>query len=610
MRLVPLAGRLLIAVLLALHSAGCQSSAVTVAPDSAVAAERIRRADALVAEVPRNDGTAQQRLLTAARLYLSAQAYAKAVDALNRIDPTLLRREQRGDFLLTLVDAALGDNDVALAWATVARGAEGNHPFVDDIPAAERAQLSERRAIVQERRGRLVDAARERLDAARQLPADGRARNEQALWQLLGRMDHQGLQLLASDADAEMRGWAELAATQRSGDDPATLTALVVDWQSRNPDHPAASRLPPSLAQPAAAQSAGPRHIAVLLPLHGRLADAGSAIQRGMLAGWYQARASGVDVPVLRFHDASRSDFDALYDNAVAEGADLVVGPLDKEQLRLLQQRPQLPVPTIALNYPDADAGAAAPQLQFFGLAAEDEATQVARTLVANNMPRVAVLMPAGDWGARIGQQFADTLHAGGGRVVASGVFTGNADYGEVVRNLLDVAASELRHARVQRLSGLKLAFQARPRQDIDAIFIIGNTLQATQLAPAIRYNHAQRVPVYATSHVNGQLATGAAADLSGMRFVEMPWIIDGAQPLRRDSEVAWQRIDERYLRLYALGADAWRLARQLPLLQQGTVVDGVTGRLSLDPADRRIHRQLSWMQFRGNNTVPFTHER
>jgi outer membrane PBP1 activator LpoA protein len=56
--------------------------------------------------------------------------------------------------------------------------------------------------------------------------------------------------------------------------------------------------------------------------------------------------------------------------------------------------------------------------------------------------------------------------------------------------------------------------------------------------------------------------------------------------------------------RLYALGADAWRLVSSLDVIVAGERLDGFTGQLSLG-IDGRINRQLNWAQYQDGVAVP-----
>lgn len=592
-------GRLLLAALLMLLSTGCQSGGPLAAIDKLPAEEKIRRADALVLDAA--GATATQRLLTAAQLYNGAQAHAKALAALERIDPVTIERGQRGDFLNTMLDAMLGTNNSDGAWRTVARPPAGRYAFVAELEPAEAAQLALRRAALLEQRGDLSAALRERI-GAQELPTAQRHANEDLVWTTLLRIGRDPLRQLESDADATVRAWANLARMVREGgDSPALLASRVDSWMLANPQHPAARRPPANVRQVLGIKPGdGPLQVAILLPQHGKLADAGTAIERGILAAWFQARESGATVPLLRFYDASVTDFAAVYDRAIEDGAQRVIGPLAKEHIKVLQARKKLPVPTLALNYPDGTDDTAG--LTFFGLSGEQEADQIARAALAAGYRRGAVLVPAGEWGERMTAQLAQSLRAGGGELRASGVFQGNGDYSNVVRNLLEIATSDIRHNKIERVTGLKLGFEPQRRQDIDCLFIIGNTLQGTQLVPALQYHHAGNLPLFATSQINGQATAANMRDLAAIRFVEMPWLADQDQPLRERIGTAWKNLDARYQPLYALGVDAWRLTMQLPAA--GQEIDGVTGALSMDP-NHQIRRRLNWLVYRDGVAEP-----
>lgn len=591
--------RLCITLLLVLHSTGCQSGS---AGSEKAVADPVMRADALLLDMPRGNEARQQRLLTAAMLYANSKAYAKATETLNQIDTTQLDRNLRGDFLVTAADAALGSGDVDGALATLTRPPAGRYGFIDSLSPLDHARVAERRALVLERRGQFSDAIRERVLAASSLPANTRRSNDDALWAALLRIDRAGLKQLEAQSDPVLNGWAALATAWRDGADSPLLRANRIEaWVTAHATHPAAGNLPPAVIQArsrAAEIPTGPATIAVILPQHGKLSAAGTAIQRGILAAWYQARENNLPAPSLQFFDSSRSDFLATYDAAVESGAQLIIGPLEKENLRLLQQRGKLPVATLALNYPDADTTQTS-GLFYFGLAGEDEAIQIAVSAARGGLRRAAILYPDADWGQRIAKQFEQTLQEQGGRVQARSSYQSSGDYSDVVRRLLDAGASEQRHARLERLLGAKLAFQPRRRQDIDFLFFIANTAQAIQLAPSVQYHYGNGLVTLATSHVNSQANANSSGDLDGIRFLEMPWLIDNESPLRVSVASTWQDVDERYMRLYALGIDALRVSQQLTVLRAGNgpQIEGATGLLSMDAANK-VHRQLSWMIF------------
>ena len=82
----------------------------------------------------------------------------------------------------------------------------------------------------------------------------------------------------------------------------------------------------------------------------------------------------------------------------------------------------------------------------------------------------------------------------------------------------------------------------------------------------------------------------------------DMPWVLDpddSGGALRRQVSALWSESLPAFVRLYAFGADAYRLVRELGTLraQHYAVISGVTGSLSLDEKNR-VQRRLMWARF------------
>ncbi|HHS83411.1 MAG TPA: penicillin-binding protein activator, partial [Gammaproteobacteria bacterium] len=92
-------------------------------------------------------------------------------------------------------------------------------------------------------------------------------------------------------------------------------------------------------------------------------------------------------------------------------------------------------------------------------------------------------------------------------------------------------------------------------------------------------------------------------SDLNGIRFCDMPWILDtdnGNRKLRRSIKKNFAVVpDSQINRLYALGVDAYNVIPALASLQSQSYerYDGETGTLMMDDSGR-LHRQLSWAVF------------
>ncbi len=411
------------------------------------------------------------------------------------------------------------------------------------------------------------------------------------LWRELQRADDDQLQrALAAETDPIRRGWLELALMVRNGRTGAGDLAL---WRDSNPQHPAAEALPGGLAYRAEAPAAS-RRVALLLPLSGRLAPAGKAVRDGYLASFYAA-----DTPGQAGHELLVLDQDtyestgAAYDDAVLQGAGVVVGPLSKQSVAELARRPDLPVPVLALNRsktaPPGDM-----TLVQLSLSPEDEAARIAELAFGEGARRALVLRPATTWGDKMEEALEERWSALGGGIASRVAYGERENYSDNVKQGLGIPASERRARDVRDMLATNVEFTARRRQDIDVIFLLaGNNAEARSLKPLLAFHYAGSVPVYATSSIYSGIADPRDRDLEGINLVEIPWLL-GSSPGLRVAIAAGDTGTDAYTRLNALGADAFLLQEHLSALQAGPefLLRGNTGLLSMD-SEWRIHREL-----------------
>jgi len=333
--------------------------------------------------------------------------------------------------------------------------------------------------------------------------------------------------------------------------------------------------------------------IALLLPLNGRLAEAGESVRDGFFAAYYQQAPA--TRPTVRAYDVA-DDPAGAYRRALSEGAAFVIGPLGKEAVAAVARVADPRVPTLALNaLPDGVA--TPPRFYQYALAPEDEARQVAERLLAEGLRSGAALVPAGDWGARVLAAFQAAMSAGGGTALSSRTYAaGTADLSEPLAQLLGFGDSQRRQQAITAIVGGTLLFAPRRRDDLQFLFFAGQPVQGRLARSQLKFNYAGDLPVYSTSDVYEPNPT-ANLDLEGVAFVDMPWMISEdpeVAALRANVAHLWPASAKRRGRLYAMGADAWLLATEFrraggpprePLI-------GVTGRLSVD-AGGRVHRSL-----------------
>lgn len=352
-----------------------------------------------------------------------------------------------------------------------------------------------------------------------------------------------------------------------------------------------------------------PKHIALLLPVTGPLAAQASAIRNGFFAAYYQDKQQG-SAPVVKVYDTQPGNIPALYQQALAEGADFVVGPLTKDNVAQLVSGPSLSVPTLALNTLDNN-DSRIDHLYQFGLSPIDEATQAAMRIAHDGHSRVILMTQNGEWNQKVVAAFEKQWQSEGGQIVTRFSFGAIADLNNGIPRLLNIEDSQHRARSLQSVVHEKLRYTMRRRQDFDAIFLVATPDLARQILPLLRFYYTGSIPVYATSSIySGIPRTSVDEDLNGVIFDDMPWVLNNPNmpqnlvSLRDNVHSLWPSSYQRYSRLYALGVDAYQVIPNLEKLSNSaqTSVMGATGQLYLLP-NQHLYRQLPWAKMM--NGVP-----
>jgi uncharacterized protein len=352
----------------------------------------------------------------------------------------------------------------------------------------------------------------------------------------------------------------------------------------------------PEAAQPVASEQAQVvPHLALLLPVTGGTTAAAVSVRAGFLAAYYQAPAA--ERLRVRIYDTGTQSVAEALRSAAASGAELIVGPLTREEVIAAAQYAVARPPLLALNFLPPETPPPARFYQY-ALSPEDEARLVARRILADHHRRGVALTPAGDWGTRVLAAFRQELESGGGELItAVTIDASRTDYSEAVTQSLGISESQARYRRLEGILGTKLQFEPRRRADIGFIFCPAPANTERLLRPQLRFHFAGDIPTYATSSAF-EPDVRANQDLDGLMFPDMPWMLGGdlADAVRAASRDAWPNGGLSRSRLFAFGFDAYRLAVALRNGRGDVSIEGLTGRLSFD-AERRIRRELSWAQ-------------
>jgi uncharacterized protein len=289
--------------------------------------------------------------------------------------------------------------------------------------------------------------------------------------------------------------------------------------------------------------------IGLLLPLNAPdFARAAEAVRLGCQAALVFADKRQM-LQVLRT-DARPESILAEYQTAVQRGAAVIVGPLTRSGVSALAAAGSVSVATIALNVADTDAPLP-PRLYTFGLSVDAEARIVARTAFARGLREAVVVQASNALAKRLSRAFADEWFSLGGRISDVREFGSRADLTDLRRGLADSEA--------------QLTFLATEAD------------QTRTVRPYL--NH--QMPVFATSQINdGKTGPLINSDLNGIRFVDMPWLV---QP-DHAAVMVYPRLEgfpTELQRFYALGIDSCRIASALLSGQQRVALDGVTGKIS-----------------------------
>ena len=628
---------LVLALVTWLLSACASPPQQTQAPDPAADREQLAPDEQIAALLDQARATSSPKreayLIQASQLMVEQGDYTAARNLLRSVSPEGLNRSQYLNYSQALAAAALAKGAYFLAERTLT--AQRLEQDWDSISDRQAAPLRRLRAELFARQGKVEDSLQERIHLGQHLKApEAQLQNRKALWHTLMTLEREQLKQNARrTGNRELRGWYQLAALSKNNQ--TTLEqqqAHLEQWQADWPQHPASKQLPDDLRLLSQLIEQQPRQIALLLPEQGNLSQAAAAVRDGFLAAYYHARGEQSQVPLIRQYDTSAATpIDQLYLQAVAEGAEMVIGPLNKDQVKTLYAMDTRPVPLMSLNYLEevepravdsliptdwprlpldqTSPGEQSPSPFYqFGLAAEDEARQAAQRAFQAGHRNALLLTPQRNWSERSAQAFSREWRALGGEVLVDSQFAANDSYSDLVQQSLLINQSQARRQKLTRLLGTHLEFEPRRRQDLDMIFLIASPEQGRQIKPTLAFHYAGDLPVYATSHIySGRENPADNRDLNGVRFNTMPWLLGGDFP---EKSLLGQHTQSSaiYNRLHALGVDAFRLYPRLPQLQaiDQARLYGATGALRM-ARGHRLEREQVWAEFRRGLASPLT---
>ncbi len=535
--------------------------------------------------------------LKAAEAYVKAGDYIAAQKTLNDIN--IEDNDSFQSIRLKILSARLklefGQPNIALVLL--------NEVSEQDLPQSLKVVFHEIRAEAYLAHGEYIKAASERLFLSSYLNTPTEInQNSWSLWDMLEAIPISDIDDLRIIAPEELISWFELASLyQTYRHQPNKLNNVINGWTQRYPGHSAYPSIIEKLIEKSNQFVTRPSKIGLLLPLSGKFKKSSTAIRDGFLAAWYM---NNQEKSNIKIYDTNSLNILDVYQQALNDNIDYVVGPLEKEAVNQLASLDELPIRILALNRQKNNEGKNNDKLVQFGLSPEDEATQVAEIAMSDGHKLALVMSPSNSWGDRIAKAFMSRWIELGGEILEHAIFQSNSqDFSSPVKKLLNIDSSEKRGRDLRNKLNIKIHNVERRREDADFIFTAAVSGDAHQLFPQFRFHRADDLPVYSTSHIfTGIFDEARDIDLNDIIFIDMPWILDTSRLLSIIQDALnrnWSQESSQYRRLYAFGIDAYHLIPEINRLrtERDAFLIGETGDLSITP-NNIIKRKLRRAQF------------
>ena len=395
---------------------------------------------------------------------------------------------------------------------------------------------------------------------------------EQEVWQTLKAIEPNAMHALRTDQtnSIELNDWLEFVEITQL--QPLLQKQALIDSQTFNPSAMFNAHLNDWLQQ-RLNNFEQVKHVAVLLPFSGNFQKISLQIRNGIIKN----KLTNLPDLTLSFYDTSNPNLaEQLYYDAIENGADFVIGPIQKEAIQALEQAGIEDHKIITLNKANI--------LPSFNYHTTTEANQISNKLYSEQYKHIAILASSTGSDSRLGLEIAELWQQFHGKQVTLKNYPAKKpDLRVALASITNEKLSQERNNNLRWMFGQKLFFEPRIRQDLDAIVMLGNSRQIAVFKPQLQF-FSLNLPVYASSKLTPTKLYQAkpVKDLANTIF---PSFAAALKPTELNSKFE------------AFGWDSLILASKQHLLGANICLnEGMTGRLSKNGL--LYDRQLIWAKY------------
>lgn len=397
-------------------------------------------------------------------------------------------------------------------------------------------------------------------------------KNQEAIISILVTRSADELKNLKNEAENELElGYLDFA-LNHVANNPDQYPALDAAWLNEYPDHPAKLLIGTNIK--VASQTDKPvkfdvnaniSHIAVIMPFSGKLATYGNAFRYGIM----MAQRDKSLTSSIRYYDSNTNDVKAVYDQAIQEGAQFVVGPLTKENVSKVVTS-GVQVPTLAINAFDH---LSIDNAYFFALSPENEGAQAASKIRNDGHYLPLLLVPDTEKGNRIIAGFQKQWFN----------FGGNST------NLI------IKKFKTKNDASLAIT-QGMTNNDVDAVYLCGSPLEVSMMKTQIEVTYPAKRDYYITNNSNpGNLRASVTKKMKGILIGDMPWLLDDSS-LKTSIKENLDVSNINVLTFFALGYDSISIVPDIAnMALNGYPIAGLTGTLTVNH-DGKVNSEVTWV--------------